>query len=168
MKYANAIEGGIAGVTTLTLLEKALQNIDTRKPKMKLLGKPGIIKRLKKKSKKNGGNELYIELAKELLAAGAYYGLIKLGKKKNALLRGGLLGAATGAGVALLDDKKHKKGDRRRDKAAHNTQPFEDNNELLTFWKENREKILTVGLYTAGGVLAGAAIKKLRKNKKKK
>jgi hypothetical protein len=166
MKYANAIEGGIAGVTTLTLLEKALQNIDTKKPKMKLIGKPGIIKHLKKKSKKNRNNELFIDLAKELLAAGAYYGFIKLGKKGNALLRGGLLGAATGAGVALLENKKQKKAGGNRDKVDNNNR-FEDQNELLKFWQENKEKILTVGLYTAGGVLAGAAIKKLKKKKKK-
>src|SRR4028118_1630668 len=106
MKLANAIEGGITGATTLTLLQEALHKIDPKAPRAKLLNSPGIIKRLKKQSKKKGGisNKLYINLAGELLSNAAYFGLSALGKKKNAVLRGGILGLAAGLGSAFLNE----------------------------------------------------------------
>lgn len=167
MKLADAIEGGIAGASTLTLLEKALQNMDTKPPKMKFLNKPGIIKRLKKKSKKKGKEQLFIEVAKELLAAGANSGVFNLSKKKYALLRGALLGAATGLGVVLLD-KKDKNSNGYHKRSGTDNGHTESQNELTNFWMENQNKILTVGLYTLGGVVAAATIKKTAKKKKKK
>lgn len=147
MKLANAIEGGITGATTLGLLQEALHKIDPKAPRAKLLNSPGIIKRIRKQSKKKGGvsNKLYINLAGELLSNAAYFGLSALGKKKNAVLRGGILGAAAGLASAFLNDTKDEP----------------DQNDL-------RNKILTITLYTAGGMLAGAAIKKMNKKKKKK
>lgn len=147
MKLANAIEGGITGATTLGLLQEALHKIDPKAPRAKLLNSPGIIKRIKKQSKKKGGvsNKLYINLASELLSNAAYFGLTALGKKKNAILRGGILGAAAGLGSAFLN---------------------ESNPEDKTSSVQN--KIITVALYTAGGMLAGAAIKKINKKDKKK
>ena len=146
MKLANAIEGGITGATTLSLLQEALHKIDTKAPRAKLLNSPGIIKRLKKQSKKGMlSNKLYINLASELLSNAAYFGLTALGKKKNAVLRGGLLGAAAGLGSAFLNDAD-------KDDPAADTL---------------KSKILTLTLYTAGGMLAGAAIKKISKKRKK-
>ena len=147
MKLANAIEGGITGATTLSLLQEALHKIDSKAPRAKLLNSPGILKRLKKQSKKKGvlSNKLYINLAGELLSNAAYFGLTALGKKKNAVLRGGLLGAAAGLGSAFLNDNNEE------DPAADTL----------------KNKILTLTLYTAGGMLAGAAIKKISKKRKK-
>ena len=147
MKLANAIEGGITGATTLSLLQEALHKIDAKAPRTKLLNSPGILKRIKKQSKKKGmlSNKLYINLAGELLSNAAYFGLTALGKKKNAVLRGGLLGAAAGLGSAFLNDNNEE------DPAADTL----------------KSKILTLTLYTAGGMLAGAAIKKIIKKRKK-
>lgn len=147
MKLANAIEGGITGATTLGLLQEALHKIDPKAPRAKLLNSPGIIKRIRKQSKKKGGvsNKLYINLASELLSNAAYFGLTALGKKKNAILRGGVLGAAAGLGSAFLNS------DKTEDKQ-----------------KSIKDKLLTVTLYTAGGMLAGAAIKKINKKTKKR
>jgi hypothetical protein len=149
MKIAEALEGGIAGATTLGLLEKALQGTKTKAPDLKLLTKPGIIKKLKKKSKKKGGAKVFINVAKELLAAGAYYGVAKVGKRKNVLLRGGLLGALTGLCMAFIAEGK-------------------DRDQNQTEEELFRDKFLTIALYTAGGLLAGAAIKKVRKKRRKK
>jgi hypothetical protein len=150
MKLANAIEGGITGATTLTLLQEAITKIDPAKPGMKFLQKPGIIKKLRKKSK-NGEDQtkLYIDLAGELLSSAAYYGLTAIGKKKNAVLRGGLLGVAAGLGSILFN---HAEKDE-----------FTDNGE-----NEWKQQAITVALYTAGGVLAGMATKNLTKGRKKK
>ncbi|TDH21668.1 hypothetical protein EXU57_19400 [Segetibacter sp. 3557_3] len=164
MNLANALQGGIAGATTLGLLEKALQNIDGKKPKMKLLNKPGIIKKLRKSSKKKGSHKMLIEVSKELLSAATYYGFIKLGKKKNALLTGALLGAATGAGVAFLESKSK----RHKDDYSGGLNNELDGKPSSDFWNANRDAILTIGLYTAGGLLAGVAMKKVQKRIKKK
>ena len=148
MKLANAIEGGITGATTLGLIQEALHKIDPKAPRAKLLNSPGIIKRIKKQTKKKGGvpGKLYINLAGELLSNAAYFGLTALGKKKNAVLRGGILGAAAGLGSVFLNEDKSE--DKQTD---------------------IKNKILTITLYTAGGMLAGAAIKKMnKKNKKRK
>ena len=148
MKLANAIEGGLTGATTLTLLQEALHKMDPKAPSTKLLNKPGIIKRLKKQSKKKGksSNKLYINLAGELLSNAAFFGLTALGKKKNAVLRGGLLGAAAGLGAAFLNN----------------------DDENISHHDDIKKKLMTISLYTAGGLLAGTAIKKLNKARKKR
>ena len=149
MKLAHALEGGIAGATTLGLLEKALQDNTTKAPDLKLLAKPGIIKKLQKKAKKKGNTKVFIQLAKELLAAGAYYGVARLGKRKNIMTRGGLLGALTGICMAYLAVKD---------------KPDEDSSQE----EKLKEQLITIALYTMGGLLAAAAIKKIKgKNKKK-
>jgi hypothetical protein len=151
MKLANAIEGGLAGATTLTLLQEALHKIDNKSPRP-LLHKSGIIKRIRKTGNKKGAtaNKLYIQLAGELLATSAYFGLSSLGKNKNAVLRGGLLGAAAGLGSIFLRDPEDEDPT-----AADNKNDFKD-------------KALTVALYTAGGLLAGLAVKKMKKGSKSK
>jgi hypothetical protein len=102
------------------------------------------------------------------LTAGAYYGLIRFGKKENVLVRGALLGAVTGFGVAFLNAKDNKKVDRTpNDESPDNFNNLDKNNDLWNFWIENREKILTVALFTGGGVVAGSAVKKLNKKRKK-
>ncbi len=166
MNIATAIEGGLTGATTLSLLQEALHKINTGTPRP-LLHKSGLIKQLKKNEGKNNSKttELYIKLAGELLANAAFFGLSGLGKKKNAVLRGVLLGAAAGLGSAFLtgDDKeeKGKEVNSLKDMNGHINRHQGERDDM-------KKKILTVGLYTAGGLLAGMAIKKLDNNKKKK
>lgn len=103
------------------------------------------------------------------MAAGAYYGLIRFGKKENVLLRGGLLGALTGLGVAFLDSNDDKTTNRTiEDRMPENHNNSVPKSEFEKFLIENRDKILTVALFMGGGVLAGSAVKKLGKKKKKK
>jgi hypothetical protein len=148
MTIINALEGGLAGATTLSLLHKAIDKIDS-KAQTRLLHKSDLLKKIKRQSNKKGSIpvKLYIRLASELLASAGYFGLSALGKKKNAVLRGALLGAAAGFGVAFLNNQD-------------NTQNQENRN-------KTRDQILTIALYTAGGLVAGAAIKRLNKRKKK-
>jgi hypothetical protein len=164
MKLANAIEGGITGATTLTLLQEALHKIDTDSPRP-FLGKSGVLKQLKRSIKKKKGNtrKLSIQLAGELLSNAAFFGLTGLGKKKNAVLRGGLLGAAAGLGNLLLMPQKEDQPARVNGTARHLGHTRE-----ATGGKELKKKILTMTLYTAGGLLAGLAIKKLKKRGKRK
>jgi hypothetical protein len=154
MKLASAIEGGVTGATTLSLLQEALHKIDAKAPRP-LLHKSGILKQLKKHSGKGNNHKLYIKLAGELLGNAAFFGMAGLGKRKNAVLTGGLLGAAAGLGTAFLqDDEEGKDG-------------FEGIQNGFTR-AELEKKMLTVALYTAGGLLSGFAIKKLKKKSLKK
>jgi hypothetical protein len=154
MKLASAIEGGVTGATTLSLLQEALHKIDAKAPRP-LLHKSGILKQLKKKSGKGNKHELYIKLAGELLGNAAFFGMAGLGKRKNAVLTGGLLGAAAGLGTAFLQE----------DEEGENGFEAIDNG----FTRDELEKkLMTVALYTAGGLLAGVAIKKLKKKSLKK
>lgn len=156
MKLAKAIEGGLAGASTLSLLQEALHKFDHTSPRP-LLHKSGLIKKLKKAKGGPGrkSSKLYIQLASELLANTAFFGLTGLGKKRNAVLRGGLLGAAAGLGSAFLQQ------DDKDDESTIRTES-ERKSDL-------KKKLLTVALYTSGGVLAGAAIRNFKvKGKKKK
>jgi len=152
MKLAHVIEAGLTGTSTLALLQETLHGIDGKMPRA-LPYKPEILKKLRKQGKKGNLNaEAYIRLAGELLASTAFFGLTGLGGKKNAPLRGGLLGAAAGIGAAFLQH------------------PQADETEVLP---ENRKRNLwhqvgTVGLYTAGGLLAGLVVKHLDKKLKGK
>jgi hypothetical protein len=165
MKIAEAIKGGVTGATTLSLLQEALHNIDNKSPRP-LLHKSGIINKLKKNSGKNGSknNELYIKLAGELLTNAAAFGLTGLGKRKNAILNGGLLGAAAGLCSAfIINDEEDKKEDTKNGHGIAATNGHHTDEEV-----DLKKKLLTVGLYIAGGMLAGYAIKKLDITKKKK
>ncbi|HEU4470293.1 MAG TPA: hypothetical protein VFR58_04350 [Flavisolibacter sp.] len=153
MKLASAIEGGLAGASTLTLLQEALNKFDNKAPRP-LLHRSGIIKKIKKTSNKGGAKarKLYIKLAGEVLGSTAFYGLSALGKKKNAVLRGGLLGMAAGLGSAFLQDDKGTEANGLQSTGVSNT----------------KDKLVTITLYTMGGLLAGLAVKKLGKKRKKK
>lgn len=164
MRLANAIEGGVTGATTLTLLQEALHKIDPKAPRAALLHKSGIIKQWKKhiKSGERKDPKLYIELASELIANAAYFGLAGLGKKKNAVLRGGLLGAAAGLGAAFLKNDEEEL-------RANGMKAIDGNvpgSASAATEDSTKKKVLTIGLYTAGGLLAGIAMKKIKAFKK--
>lgn len=155
MRLANAIEGGVVGATTLSLLQEALHKIDPKTPQP-FFHKSGIIKKLKKSSgKPQRRTKLFITLAGELLANAGYFGLAGLGKKKNAVLTGGLLGAAAGLGVAFLTDKENENNPEGANGRSHQD-------------ADMQQKIMTVALFTAGGVVAGIAMKRLNKKSLKK
>jgi hypothetical protein len=156
MKLAHAIEGGLAGASTLTLLQQTLHKKRSTQAPVPL-HKSGLIKEFRKAGKKKKGSpQLYIKLAGELLANAAAFGLTAIGKKKNAVLRGALLGAGAGLGVAFLQDATDSKEDNGTLQAHESTT------------KSLYDQLFTIGLYTAGGALAGYALKKWSGKKKKK
>jgi hypothetical protein len=164
MKIAEAIKGGVTGATTLSLLQEALHNIDSKSPRP-LLHKTGIINKLKKSGGKNSSktNELYIKLAGELLTNAAAFGLTGLGKRKNAILNGGFLGAAAGLCSAFIINDEDNKEESKNGHGIAGTNGHYSNED-----EDMKKKLLTVGLYIAGGMLAGYAIKKLDISKKKR
>jgi len=157
MNIASVLEGGLTGASTLSLIQETLHKIDPKAPRA-FLHKSGVIKKLKKQAGKKGGhsNKLYIKLAGELLGSATYFGLSGLGKKKHAVLRGALLGATAGLGAAFLNEDEAT-----ADAAAQN-------GKHLSHEEDIKKKIMTVALYTAGGMLAGMTVKRIKKGTLKK
>jgi hypothetical protein len=164
MKLASAIEGGLAGVTTISLISEALREMDGKAPGANGIKSKKLKKRLKKAGSKKSAaksTEQYIRLAADLLGAASVLGFTSLGKKKNAVLRGALLGAAAGLGAVLLNDFKE---DRQNGKInGHEGFPYTmlPKDTLL-------QKAAEVGLFTLGGIIAGKMMQGPGKKKKKK
>lgn len=148
MKLAEVIEGGLTGASTLTLLQEAIHKIDHQSPRP-LLHKSAALKKIQKKKGKAAPKH-YIQLATDLLSTAAYFGLTALGSKKNAVLRGGLLGTAAGLGSIFLNEEFDN-----------------EENDDISHQDSAKKKILKVLLYSVGGLIAGMAIKKLKKDAKK-
>ena len=161
MKLSSAIEGGIAGATTLGLITETLHNINRNSPHVNLLQQGKLKKRFKKSKSNNGfkATRNYIQLAGDLLSSTAYFGLSALVKKKNIVLKGGLLGAAAGLGSIFLDPPIDEKlnGKKRGTFDPDKQSQFEDSLDT---------QIAQVALFTIGGMLAGKIVESLEPNKK--
>lgn len=173
MKLGNVIEGGLTGAGTLGLLQEALHKFDSSTPRP-LLYNSGLLKKLKKNGGKNGmkSTKLYIQLATELLSNAALFGLSGVGKRKNAVLRGALLGAGTGLASAFLNNG-HANGNGKEHMNGHAQPVLNEHGEALETKKnakgsELKNKLMTVALYSAGGLIAGLAVKKIGGKKAKK
>lgn len=83
MNLVNAIEGGLTGAGTLTLLQEALYKVNG-KTSQPLMDEEDLVNKIKSHSGKSGvkANKLYINLAGQLLANTAYFGLAGLGKRR--------------------------------------------------------------------------------------
>jgi len=155
MKLLNAIEEGLNTPGSKNLIQDALSliNGNSSKPLQTTL-----FKKLKDVSGKKGikANKVYIKKVSKMLAKSGI-GLSGLSKKNNAIIGGGILGAAAG----LFSVYSRKENGETHE--IQNGVPVQ-NNEILE--NENGKKILNVALFTVGGILAGAAVKKLSNNKR--
>ncbi|HET7897732.1 MAG TPA: hypothetical protein VFL47_08680 [Flavisolibacter sp.] len=158
MKLASAIEGGLAGATTLSLLGETLRKIDDHSSADLFKGN-NLVKTFKKAKTKKAAKarKLWIQLAGELLGSTAFLGFSSLGKKKNAALRGALLGTAAGLGSVMLDGHDHPHS-------------LDDNRHTLL--KKPADPVLAkaveVALFTVGGLIAGKMVQATGRKKKKK
>ncbi|WP_207516070.1 hypothetical protein [Longitalea luteola] len=145
MKLSSALAGGLAGTLTAASLHEAFRRISPDAPRMDLLDKDLLRKGLKSLGKKiPEENELQRwAIGGELVCDTAYYSLAAAGGKKRAWLYGALLGLAAGVSAVVLP------------------RPLglseEPSNKTLG------TKLMTIGLYLAGG-LASAAIATLAEN----
>lgn len=160
MKLKSAIETGLAGATTISLLGETLRRIDGQNSHPNSMHKKSLEKRFKKASSKKPlkASKQVIGLAGDLLGNASLLGLGKLTKKKNAVLRGALLGTAAGLGVVWLNSGGNSKGGVNGHKGYPYTKTATD--PLLA-------KALEVGLFALGGAIAGKLVKGEKKKKKK-
>lgn len=139
----------MAGAIALTLIHEGLRRINPKAPRMDLLGMNAISKVLKTAGKKPPSEDkLYgWTMAGDVLSNSLYYSLTGVGHKKGALLRGGLIGLAAGAGAVLLP------------------RPLGLNEAYSNKSKET--KLLTIGLYIAGGLISAGVLRLIHKREQK-
>lgn len=161
MKLASALEGGLAGATTISLIGETLRRIDGQNHQFNVFDGKSLKKRFKKASSKKKGRatKQFIQLAGDVLGNTALFGLTSLGKRKNAVLRGALLGTAAGLGSVLFDEMKDEK---------HKVNGHEGYPSTMRAKESLLSKAAEVGLFTVGGMIAGKLIQKVKAKKKKK
>ena len=150
MKPTIALGGGLAGAATITLIHEAVKRIVPNAPRMDILGMDALSK-VMKNAGKNPPKEkqLYAwTMAGDVLSNSLYYSLAGIGKEKNALLKGSLLGLAAGVGAVLLPKPLGLN-------EAHSN-------------RTTSTKLMTVALYFAGGLMTAAVLKALHKKQQKK
>ncbi len=149
MKSTPALGSGLAGAITLTLIHEAMRKINPKAPRMDLLGMTALSKLLKSIGKNPPArNKLYLwTMAGDILSNSLYYSLTGVGKNKDALLRGSLLGLSAGVGAVLLP------------KPLHLNEAYSN--------RTNQTKLLTVGLYLVGGLVAAAMLRTIHKKEQK-
>jgi len=150
MKALYALEGGIAGATAMTLIHQTVKNTVPNAPRMDLLGMNALAKGLKVIGAKTPNERsLYAwTLAGDIISNSLYYSFAGIGQRKNALVRGAALGLAAGLGAVMLP-KPMGLDDRPSNKTMET-------------------KIMTVGLYIVGGLVAAGVMKLLARKKHKR
>lgn len=149
MKPIIALGSGLAGAATVTLIHEAIKRVVPNAPRMDLLGMNALSKAIK-----NAGQnppppkKLYAwTMAGDILSNSLYYSLAGVGKGKNALLKGSLLGLAAGLGAVLLP------------------KPLGLNEDYSN--KTTSTKVMTIALYLAGGLISAAVLRALHKSQQK-
>lgn len=147
MKLLLSLAGGLAGAGVLTVLHEVLRRKDTEAPRMDLLGMNALSKLIRK----SGGEPpekdtlFNITMAGDVAGNALYYSMAGAGDENKVWQRSLFLGLAAGAGAVLLP------------------KPLGLNEQASN--RTTETKILTIALYTAGGLVTAAAISWL-KNKK--
>jgi hypothetical protein len=150
MKTIASLGGGLAGACAVTLLHESVRKIVPKAPRMDLLGMNAISKGLNAAGIKTPtGNKLYtLAMAGDILSNSIYYALAGTGNEKNIWLKSSLLGLAAGVAAVALPgpmglNEKH---------SARSTQT----------------RLMTVGLYVAGALVATSIMKILASRKDRK
>ena len=146
MKITSALAGGLAGSIVLTALHQILRATNRNAPHMDELGMEAIAKGLNKADVEvPEEKKLYlITMAGDIVSNAAYYSLIGLSSKNSIWVTGTILGLAAGIGGVTLP------------------RPMGLNEEASA--RTNETKVLTVGLYLTGALVATAVINAVNKD----
>jgi len=150
MKTIASLGGGLAGACAVTLLHESVRKIVPKAPRMDLLGMNAISKGLNAAGIKTPtGNKLYsLALAGDIISNSMYYALAGTGNEKNIWLKSSLLGLAAGVAAITLPEPLGLDG-------KHSNRTAET-------------RLMTVGLYVAGALVATGIMKLLARRKDKK
>lgn len=149
MKGLHAIEGGLAGAVALTLIHETMRRAIPNAPRLDLLGMQALSKTLKSFNKEvPTDRKLYgWSLAGDLVSNGLFYSLSGIGEKKNALAKGAMIGLLGGVAAVVIPKST-------------------DLNENAS-GRTMETKLLTIGLYVVGGIVAAGVMKLLSRKKRK-
>ncbi len=143
MKIVDGLIGGLAGALGVTIIHEITRKLYPDAPRLDLLGEQATSKLMKKAAgTAPTGTALYgTAMAGDLIANALYYGLAAA-NTKHPVRSGATLGITAGLGALKLPskmglDKNHAAGTIQR-------------------------KLITVALYTIGGIIAGATVKYFR------
>lgn len=102
MNIRHALESGLAGACTLTLVHEAARRILPHAPRLDILGMRALSHSLPVGKHPAPARLHAYALVGDLIANTLYYSLVGAGNKKSSVLRGTLLGGAMGVGAVVL------------------------------------------------------------------
>lgn len=145
MRIIQNFFAGFAGAAALNILHQTLAHFDKDAPRVDLIGEEAVRKTLNKTNIPVPERTTLtgLTLAGDLIANTGYYATIGAGNHKNIFMRGAGIGLLAGIGALKLpapmglDDAP----------VNHST----------------KSKILTVALYTLGGIVTAVTLKAIRK-----
>jgi hypothetical protein len=139
-RFAKALAAGAVGACALTLIHELMRRTVPRAPRMDLLGVRGLV-RVSHAAGFSPPERLHESaLLADLVSNAAYYSLVGAARGHEAAVGAGL-GVAAGAGAVLL--------------------PVPLGLGSTPSARTVTTQVLTVGLYTVGGIIAGACLKAL-------
>lgn len=141
--FTKAIAAGAAGAAATTLLHELTRRLTPDAPRVDLLGMQALARLLRATgTAPPAGDALYtLTLAGDLASNTAYFGVVGAGPRERAVALGAALGLVAGAGAVLLPPYLGLSG--------------------ATTERTRATAALTVALYTAGGLVAGAVYRAL-------
>ena len=150
MKTIASLGGGLAGACAVTLIHESVRRVVPKAPRMDLLGMNAISKGLNAAGIKTPtGNKLYtMALAGDILSNSVYYALAGSGDDKNIWLKSSALGLAAGIAAVTLPGPMG----------------LEERHSART----TETKLMTIGLYVAGALVATAIMKLMARKKHKR
>jgi len=138
-----ATVAGAAGAVTTTLLHELTRRVAPDAPRVDLLGMQALTRALEAVGvQPPSGDALYnLTLAGDLVSNSAYFALVGVGSRDNAMAAGAALGVAAGLGAVYLP------------------RPLGLSAGPTT--RTGHTRALTVALYAAGGIAVGVAYRAL-------
>ena len=150
MKGISSIAGGVAGASALTILHELLKKNDPDAPRMDKLGMEATAKLFRKVNlQPPAEHKLYLyTLAGDLITNSLYFSKITTGNKKQVWVNGAILGLTAGLSAVYLP----------------NTLGLNEQHSN----RSTKTKLLTIGLYVVGGLVAAATATMLQRKKSNK
>jgi hypothetical protein len=130
--------GGLAGAAALTLLNEGAKKINSNAPRLDLLGQNALAKFMKGNDMLSKTAKQVFPLAGDLISNSLFYGMSRGDSPANTIMRGTLLGLSAGVGAVTLPETLGLE------------QKFTG--------ASNQTKLMTIGWYVIGGLVAAAMI----------
>ena len=141
--FVKATVAGVSGAVTTTLLHEFTRRVAPDAPRVDLLGMQALARALGAVGiRPPAGDALYnLTLAGDLVSNSGYFALVGVGSRDNAMVAGAALGVAAGLGAVYLPKPLGLSAGPTK--------------------RTGQTRALTVALYAAGGIAAGAVYRAL-------